>query len=190
MQLSAIRTFVRDQAGGPEKPVWTYRLDYGAQASRATGRSLPRSVTQCDGADVCLNPTKLEYDDTALSATFKQIGSGILMLDRPDKGIWSRLMVMDLNGDGRDDVVYTTVDPNGKSSPGTDTDFFGAKHRRVALHFGGFGGLGSATQQSRVHARRGFDSDRSGRQARRRDEVPRSCRTGWRICRRGRSDNP
>src|SRR6185503_1190489 len=50
----------------------------------------------------------------------------------------------DLNGDGFDDVVYTTVSQNGKSDVGTDTDFFAAKHRRVALHLANNFGLAAA----------------------------------------------
>jgi RHS repeat-associated protein len=109
------------------KLVWSYKLTYcygeacsaGAtiRPSRFTGRTLLRSVTLCDAQDGCLPPTTFEWNDETFPGpgqltTDYEVWSSV-PTDLPHTREFTRLTLADLNGDGRDDLVYG-VEPVAK----------------------------------------------------------------------------
>jgi RHS repeat-associated protein len=97
-------------------PVRYYSMSY--DTSPVSGRSLLTSVKECEpGADgvgtndVCLSPTSFEYDkghlETGLSgALFRQVRSNLAGPHSGGDYGDSNLDVADINGDGKDDVIF------------------------------------------------------------------------------------
>jgi RHS repeat-associated protein len=112
-KLNRIDMFAPSESGGSAEPIWHYQLGY--VFSTNTRRSLIDKVEWCDANDVCLLPTTFEwgYGQVATEAvepypsalqvrwTSEEISPGHI-----DPREWMRLSLADLNGDGRDDLIY------------------------------------------------------------------------------------
>ena len=103
----------------------TYRDDSNDSIS---GRSLLGSVTECDHNAVCLKP--LEFQWSLGSYEFDEIDSGVT-----DAAISSstdgRLEVADIDGDGKDDLLYPTPDNRWMGRLGVGNGFFRGPHQIV-----------------------------------------------------------
>lgn len=99
-------------------PVRSYLLDYESSLSSARNSRLA-SVTECAGTNnVCLEPTRFRYQDgTPALGDSVSIGS-----------VPTLPLVIDVNGDGRDDLVYTS----------DSFDKAGTWRYRLATSAGGF----------------------------------------------------
>ncbi len=93
--------------GGQRELLRTYELDY--QNDSITGRSRLMSVQACDPDDVCLLAQDFSYSTG--SYDFDDVDTGV-DVSLPIK---NKFVVGDINGDGRDDVLY----PN-KSNVGAE----------------------------------------------------------------------
>jgi RHS repeat-associated protein len=100
---------------------WRYNLRY--EESPSTERTRLKSVEWCDEAGACLRSTEFSWesteepDDPAAAASpapqFTRVWqSGTLDLDA-NRG-WTRPILADFNGDGRDDLVYHVRHPNDR----------------------------------------------------------------------------
>ncbi|ASS74441.1 hypothetical protein CIG75_05185 [Tumebacillus algifaecis] len=89
-----------------QSTVLQYQLDY--QLGKATGRSQLRSLTLLDAAGNTMAPTKFEWQDE----TGPLLQTGKLL---PSSGIpyGSTILPMDVNGDGRTDLVCASRDARG-----------------------------------------------------------------------------
>ena len=90
-----------------------YKLGYAPEFHSTTGASLLTSVTECDGGSpqICLYPLEFEWSRGSLE--FEPIDTGITDVgthdwNSPGRGVY----VLDLNGDGFDDILY--ADPDNK----------------------------------------------------------------------------
>ncbi|MBJ6764572.1 VCBS repeat-containing protein [Myxococcaceae bacterium JPH2] len=75
----------------------TSRISTGAE----DGASLLSSVTQCDGLGVCMRPVVFSWASGSLE--YEEINTGIADVKR-------NLHSVDVNGDGRDDLLYTRAE--------------------------------------------------------------------------------
>ena len=90
--LQSIQTFVDGQL------VMSYTLAY--DTGQATGRSRLRSITQADAQGAALTPSTFEWQDG--EAKFFDVGQAL----SPTNASWQgRLIPLDVNGDGRTDLV-------------------------------------------------------------------------------------
>src|SRR3569623_590744 len=82
-----------------------YRIAYEAQLSAATGRSRLTSVQECAGDGTgCINPTNVAWSDSSTFFSFP----GSTATGFTDASGWNsdlRFFQMDVNGDGRGDLV-------------------------------------------------------------------------------------
>jgi RHS repeat-associated protein len=97
------RIEVRGETGSALELAWTYELSY--IESQTTGRSLLRSVTRCDANGVCLPATEFGWNEPELDYSPVDLGE---MEDHPTPADWTKVWLVDVDGDGRDDLVYTT----------------------------------------------------------------------------------
>jgi RHS repeat-associated protein len=99
-----------------------------------TGERLLHTITECDGSYVCKRSTTVDWEPGSLSYTRTDLGiTDVAMPDAPvltapaytganfnySVGIgdvYRRLLAVDLNHDGRDDIVYRQFTPNGSYS--------------------------------------------------------------------------
>lgn len=100
--------------------VTRYDLDY--DYGRQTGRARLRSVKRCDGDNDCLPPTTFAYADRAVGASnYVNVSATDLVIDPhlamsaqpghlPPTRVEPRIQIMDLNGDGRDDISWREWD--------------------------------------------------------------------------------
>jgi RHS repeat-associated protein len=83
----------------------TYKLSYLGQAP-VSGRTLLQSVQECDGFGICKAPTSFAWDTGSWSyeniPLFDTTDVGSSLLTPPP---W-KLFPCDINGDGKDDIVY------------------------------------------------------------------------------------
>jgi RHS repeat-associated protein len=101
----------------------TYRFGYGTPT--VTGENLLTSISECDANNACKHSTKIsweagswQYARTNLSAAPFGINDvGLPGLSSED--LYRRILVADLNHDGRDDIVYRTVGPSLPSGAGS-----------------------------------------------------------------------
>jgi RHS repeat-associated protein len=122
-----------------------YRLGYTNNS--ITGRSLLVDVTECDRNDVCLSPLDLDWS----------MGSnyfGLIPLDyisdvQPNK----TLRVLDVNGDGWDDILYADAQNNWKVRLSTSVGFTAAMNAQIPR-------AGDGSREPRLHT---LDYDRDGR---------------------------
>jgi RHS repeat-associated protein len=99
-RLSAIRMYGGPQ-GGAAALLREYRLGY--QLSSTTGRSLLTRAVECDSAGACKQPQTFQYSQG--SYEFDVIDTGVTFAGRHvEENL--RLIAGDINGDGRDDVLY------------------------------------------------------------------------------------
>jgi RHS repeat-associated protein len=96
-----------------------YRLSY--ETTSITGRSLLNAVTECDGAGVCLSPHEFEWSQGDYE--FEVVD------DRGDLGDPGTFFVADVNGDGRDDLVYHDLDSDQWRIRISDGSRFGPPRR-------------------------------------------------------------
>ena len=98
-RLNRIETQYNDPAVGTWRLVRKYQLSYNV--SGATPRSRLGAVQECDRNGACLAPTVIGWQDGlagwSASGTTSSSNSGAMMQ-------WS--FAIDVNGDGRDDLVY------------------------------------------------------------------------------------
>lgn len=94
-----------------------YELTYSGTGG-AGGRSLLTSVQECDGSSNCLSPTTFTY----------QAGTIGLATATTVSALAQPLLPIDINGDGRDDLVY----------PSTGTPGAGTWRYRLANSSGGY----------------------------------------------------
>ncbi|WP_426750757.1 FG-GAP-like repeat-containing protein [Myxococcus sp. Y35] len=110
LKLRRSRRLVRLEMRGPN-PVHpsllrSYRLVYGTPS--ISKRSVLTELYECDGAGVCTAPTRFEW--TPGSWEFEAVNTGISDATVSPgyaraEGIWM-LYTPDINGDGRDDLLY------------------------------------------------------------------------------------
>ena len=100
-----------------------YRLDYVPDTHSTTGSSLLASVTECDGGDpqICLYPVQFEwsrgsYEFDVIDTAIEDVGTTIGNLG---------FNVMDINGDGYDDLLYAEPDRRWMSRLSNGSDGFG-----------------------------------------------------------------
>ncbi len=100
-------------------PLWRkYLLKYFNGS--ISGRSLLHSFQECDGRNVCFNPTLLAW--SLGSTTFETIDTGIpdvaanasLAMGFSSRDFWN-LQVADINGDGKDDILYRYQEPSNSA---------------------------------------------------------------------------
>ncbi len=140
-------TSIAVSAPDPVKPaiVTTYKLVY--EAPSITGRSLLTRIQRCGRDGVCMQPTQFTWEQG--SYNFRHVLSDVDDSHRPDiaygevqaiRSMKSRFLVAaDVNGDGRDDLIYRTflpLDPNNMN---------GLKQTRIKVRFGGPNGFGPPT---------------------------------------------
>ena len=112
----SLLTSIEASAPDPVKPaiVTTYKLHY--EAPSITGRSLLTRIQRCGRDGVCMQPTQFDWEPG--SYDFRKVISDVDDSHRPDlvydppqyiRAMRSRFLVAaDVNGDGRDDLVYRT----------------------------------------------------------------------------------
>ena len=108
---------------GTSELIGSYGLSY--EASPMSGRSRLKSIARCDGDGVCLAPVKFTYTDgykeknattgapvftAPFSGTLTNIGDVSALYD--DRGKHARILVGDVNADGRDDIAWTYRAPD------------------------------------------------------------------------------
>jgi RHS repeat-associated protein len=101
--IAATKRLERIDVSGPN-PVTTgllrsYELTY--DAGPVTHRARLKAVTECDGAHVCKKPTQFEWDDG--SNQYADLRDEYWFDPTADD---SPLQVLDINGDGVDDIAY------------------------------------------------------------------------------------
>jgi RHS repeat-associated protein len=97
---------------GSSQLLKSYVLRY--RNDTATRRSLLREVQECDGAGICLPPTKFDWSPD-LSGTYSDVDTKIAVTLKANS--WADqnpvLHVGDLDADGRDDIRYRDNTPGG-----------------------------------------------------------------------------
>ncbi|XXY54988.1 RHS repeat-associated core domain-containing protein [Sorangium sp. So ce269] len=98
---------------------WEYRLSY--EESPTTGRSRLHQVERCGAEGSCLRAKVVEYDDTPLAFEAKPVAAH----DAP-KPHWldgePKPLVIDADGDGRDDLIYRIVGTARNFEPSSTDD--------------------------------------------------------------------
>jgi RHS repeat-associated protein len=107
--------------GGTAELLREYRLGY--QSTSITGRSLLRTVTECDHNGACKLPLSFNWSqgshdfdvtDTNITDVGTSVNSG------------NRVVVGDIDGDGRDDLLYPDAQNNWKIRRSTGTGYSAA----------------------------------------------------------------
>lgn len=107
--------------GYEERLAWSYSLTYWTVPSRFTGRTLLWLVTLCDGLGGCLPPTNFMWNDYLFPGTQPLEDDYEIWSTAPGPTVdpleFTKLTLADLNGDGRDDLIYgdgryTDYDPS------------------------------------------------------------------------------
>ncbi|MGX5359722.1 RHS repeat-associated core domain-containing protein [Kocuria sp. KH4] len=146
VRLSKIEMFAGEGATEPQM-LREYRLKYSNDS--ITGRSLLRSVTECDHEGVCKNPLLFKWKTG--SHEFSEISSNV-----SDAATYSstagRLDVADINADGLDDLLYPSVDNRWMGRLGKGSGYF-EEPRQI------WGGIRPGYKQDA----RPIDFDRDGR---------------------------
>ncbi|MFB1484325.1 RHS repeat-associated core domain-containing protein [Corallococcus sp. RDP092CA] len=97
-------------------PVKQYRLLYHPTNGAPEALSTLASVQECDGANVCLNPITFEW--TPETATFDDVDTGITDLMQTYSSVFDSIFwvleAQDVDGDGRDDLLYRKPNNSGK----------------------------------------------------------------------------
>jgi RHS repeat-associated protein len=115
-RLSKVQTFINIAADGSGGTlVRDFRIGY--QQSSESNRSLVQSVQDCDGAGTCLPATTFGWQQQAASERhFNAPGSGVWGGPVPiyssfngwvKKNVWNAIAMVDLNGDGKTDLLKT-----------------------------------------------------------------------------------
>ncbi|WP_437952612.1 RHS repeat-associated core domain-containing protein [Sorangium sp. So ce296] len=98
---------------------WEYRLSY--EESPTTGRSRLHRVERCGAEGSCLRAKVVEYDDTPLAFKAEPVAAH----DAP-KPHWldgePKPLVIDADGDGRDDLIYRIVGTARDFEPSSTDD--------------------------------------------------------------------
>jgi RHS repeat-associated protein len=98
--IATTRVLERIDAYGPTKEgtalLRTYHLDYQYR-SQVTNRPLLHSVKACDGAGICMPPTSFTWDEG--DSHFEDIDTKL-------KAFPGGITPADLNGDGKDDLLF------------------------------------------------------------------------------------
>ena len=84
------------------------KVKFAYSAPTTTGESLLSQMSECDGNDVCKRPTRITWEAGSTQYDVGTTLSAITDLQSPAAPIntYRRIMVADLNNDGRDDIVY------------------------------------------------------------------------------------
>ena len=90
-------------------PAWQYALEY--VPSNATKRPLLRNVRMCDATGACAGRTLFAWDETPI---WLRNRNGGRLTYHPDSYEWTNLTLADLNGDGRDDLIYAGWSGSGE----------------------------------------------------------------------------
>lgn len=99
--------------GGEQELLRDYRLSY--RNDSITGRSLLTSVQECDQDGVCKMPQTLSYSRGGYD--FEDVDTTI------DPDLHAKLLVGDINGDGRDDLLYPDPENDWKMRLSTGNGF-------------------------------------------------------------------
>ncbi|WP_159396528.1 FG-GAP repeat domain-containing protein [Sorangium cellulosum] len=83
------------------------RYDLTYTQSKGSGHSLLEAVTECT-AGVCKRPTRFGWSEA--EAGFEGGIDTTAITPKADEYLASQVVVMDMNGDGRDDVVYPDIE--------------------------------------------------------------------------------
>jgi len=115
-------------AGGTADPLREYRLSY--QNASITGRSQLTTVTECDGrasagaADgACKTPLTFTWSQGSPDFTPIDLTDVTDAGTSPNGHGGNRILPVDIDGDGRDDLLYTDADNNWKLRRSTGTGF-------------------------------------------------------------------
>ena len=99
------------------------RYDFTYGLGPTTNRTLLTQVEECATDGTCMPPTRFQYQSSA--AGFKQIATTI----PAPTSFYASPMLLDLDGDGLDDLVLPDTDKS-LSTPGNPvTDWFVARNR-------------------------------------------------------------
>ncbi len=88
--------------GGTAELLRQYQLSYRNDST--TGRSLLSSIKECDQDNICLRP--LEFQWSSGSNDFDPVDTTVTDAGAPQVDGRSRLYAHDVDGDGRDDLIY------------------------------------------------------------------------------------
>ncbi len=114
-RLNRIETQYNDPSPGAFRLVRKYQLSY--LNSSVTGRSLVAAVQECDINGLCLSPTTVGWQDGNASlgaeTLFQNLGNGL-----------QYSLPLDINGDGRTDLVYPTYNNTSAFASATCTWMF------------------------------------------------------------------
>jgi RHS repeat-associated protein len=108
-RLTKVR--VVSAATSPTKLIWSYKLGYGK--SQFTNRSELTSIQWCDAANVCMPATQFKWNRFTAPANRPDFGNtnDYKITSTPLGGEmppnFTRFMLQDLDGDGRDDLLYS-----------------------------------------------------------------------------------
>jgi RHS repeat-associated protein len=118
----------------------TYKFTYNAPT--ISNEQLLSTISECDGNGSCKAPTTIsweagstQYTRTDLTREKGVTDVAITGASADDANMYRRILVADLNRDGRDDIVYRAVVP--ASTGGSDTCL--GYRARLAQPDGGFG---------------------------------------------------
>lgn len=114
-RLNRIETQFNDPAVGAFRLVRKYQVSY--INSSVTSRSLVAAIQECDTNGLCLSPTTVGWQDgnTSLGAEtlYQNLGNGV-----------QYALPIDINGDGRTDLVYPTFNSTSAFASATCTWMF------------------------------------------------------------------
>lgn len=110
-RLVALRTYTNTAADGSGGSlVRDYRMAY--RSNPTNGRSLMDSLSDCDNAGACLPATRFTWTErTAGANNFSAPGSGAwggpvaVFASTAHKNVWNNIAAVDMNGDGRTDLI-------------------------------------------------------------------------------------
>lgn len=108
-ELKQTRLLTRVEIDGPKPDVMgklrTYHLRYAYDTT--TARALMKEFQECDGEDVCLPSTTFDWTPGSASYSSRLVQDDVGIGGHPDTAynLWN-LYVNDVDGDGRDDVIY------------------------------------------------------------------------------------
>jgi RHS repeat-associated protein len=103
-RLAEIR--IKARASDSPQTLRTYRLTYSTDLEEtANGLSLLKSVAECDGAGLCKKPTTFDYTSSQIRFEPVDIGE-ITDVREPGGDRYLVLRAADVDGDGRDDLLY------------------------------------------------------------------------------------
>lgn len=111
VRLKAVRTVINTAADGSGGTlVREYRVAY--RQNPTNGRSLVEIISDCNGAGACLPSTQFAWTErNAASNNFSASGSGewggpeAVYESMAHKNVWASIAVVDMNGDGKTDLL-------------------------------------------------------------------------------------